>query len=647
MPDKNNHLPSFANGFLLTLRGAYCGTQVRQFHAYLDQQSLNLYEITPEIITRHLGQKRLLPKTARVYKSQLLSYLNFLFLSDEICFDPKLLRSKPKPLPVPEPARPFLNSQRGQYAGTAVRKFHKWLEQHELVLANITAENVKKHLDHRFQSISPSSGSIYRLQLFAYLEFLYGKNEILLDPAILRIKRETNPLPENSQLFLKTKSLPAKSTVRFFHKWLKTKDLELPELTPELINEFHSYRLEKISKISGKNSWYNLLGYLDFLHSKKEICFDPALLRKKPQTIQLPEHARQFIHHHAVVAKTSTVSYYKCSLRRFYKWLSASQLKIDQLSAFHMEEFAIHLQQNGLKAATRNGTLICIRVYFRWLNEHELLNIDADTLIKSETLPKLPHYLPRPFPQDIDFIIQKRLSKSQNAYQWGLLLMRFTGLRVGELINLEFNCLQYSHDNNLFLKVPLGKLNNERLVPIDNTTLAVIKKLQRGRPKTVTLLMENKKGRKTNINYYSKALKEACEGLELHGPAHTHRLRHSYATSMLNGGMSLVGLMKILGHNDHRMTLRYAAITTETVRDEYMVALEKIADRYKEINIDIDDKKHPSDPLKQVMDLIKWLQRSHSTSNPTTEKKISSIIKRLRYMETEFKKLMPVLESPK
>jgi len=78
-----------------------------------------------------------------------------------------------------------------------------------------------------------------------------------------------------------------------------------------------------------------------------------------------------------------------------------------------------------------------------------------------------------------------------------------------------------------------------------------------------------------------------------------------------------------------------------------MVALEKIADRYKEINIDIDDKKHPSDPLKQVMDLIKWLQRSHSTSNPTTEKKISSIIKRLRYMETEFKKLMPVLESPK
>ena len=55
---------------------------------------------------------------------------------------------------------------------------------------------------------------------------------------------------------------------------------------------------------------------------------------------------------------------------------------------------------------------------------------------------------------------------------------------------------------------------------------------------------------------------------------------------MLNGVMSLVGLMKILGHNDHRMTLRYSAITTETVRDEYMSALGKIADRYQGIVAD-------------------------------------------------------------
>jgi hypothetical protein len=55
---------------------------------------------------------------------------------------------------------------------------------------------------------------------------------------------------------------------------------------------------------------------------------------------------------------------------------------------------------------------------------------------------------------------------------------------------------------------------------------------------------------------------------------------------MLNGGMSLVGLMKILGHNDHRMTLRYSTKTTETVRDEYMSALRKIADRYQGIVAD-------------------------------------------------------------
>ncbi len=40
---------------------------------------------------------------------------------------------------------------------------------------------------------------------------------------------------------------------------------------------------------------------------------------------------------------------------------------------------------------------------------------------------------------------------------------------------------------------------------------------------------------------YLQALRDACHSLDTHGPMVTHRLRHTFATSLLNGGMSLVG----------------------------------------------------------------------------------------------------------
>jgi hypothetical protein len=49
----------------------------------------------------------------------------------------------------------------------------------------------------------------------------------------------------------------------------------------------------------------------------------------------------------------------------------------------------------------------------------------------------------------------------------------------------------------------------------------------------------------------------------------------------MNGGMSLLGIMKLLGHRDFRMTLRYTQIVDETVGREYFEALSRIAGRYE------------------------------------------------------------------
>jgi integrase len=57
--------------------------------------------------------------------------------------------------------------------------------------------------------------------------------------------------------------------------------------------------------------------------------------------------------------------------------------------------------------------------------------------------------------------------------------MRRTGLRVAELRRLERDCVREDRQGERFLKVPLGKMNNERLVPLDQATLRAIRSLQR------------------------------------------------------------------------------------------------------------------------------------------------------------------------
>lgn len=611
---------------------------MRQFHEYLLNENIVLSELTEDFLDHFLKQKALQPKTSRVYKSQLLMYLDYLYAKKLISFDPKGLRIKPSPLPVPNAAKAFLQTKKGFRSATTTRKFHRWLDGAGIDLKDLTIENVKDNLEYQLKSCPVVTGNIYKSQLLGYLDYLSGEKRIGFDTKPLRIRPDPSPLPEIAYDFLRGEGSDyCKGTLRAFHNWLRSNGITLKEMNPEMLEEFNKHRLEFVTEKTKHNQWLKLLRYLDFLYGNGVIGFNPTQLREEPTVFQLPEEALSFLSNYGAVIKKSTLNGYLTSLRRFYKCLEMSELTLDELKPIHMERFAKWMLDAALCPSTRYGTFVCLRVYFRWLGDHRILSIDSEELIKPEIFPKMPKYLPRPFPQAADIEMQARLSKSDDMYHQGLLLMRYTGVRLGELIGLEFECLQYSHDNMLYLKVPLGKLNNERLVPIDDKTHEIIKGLKSGRPPSSKHLLETPRGKKTNQVNYSKALKEISTGLDLHGPAQTHRLRHTYATSMLNGGMSLVGLMKLLGHHDHRMTLRYSAITTETVRDEYMDALGKLQNRYKDVSFKTNQ---PKDPRKQINDAIKWVQKNCISDNDEVNKRLGRIILRLQRAETALGMLM-------
>jgi len=75
----------------------------------------------------------------------------------------------------------------------------------------------------------------------------------------------------------------------------------------------------------------------------------------------------------------------------------------------------------------------------------------------------------------------------------------------------------------------------------------------------------------------------------------------------MNGGMSLMGIMKLLGHHDYRMTLRYTSIADETVGREYFEALSRIAERYELLGIQSQPDASAFDPVAALTDIVCWI----------------------------------------
>src|SRR5205823_3474518 len=99
-------------------------------------------------------------------------------------------------------------------------------------------------------------------------------------------------------------------------------------------------------------------------------------------------------------------------------------------------------------------------------------------LIFDRDSPRLPRPLPRYLPPDQDRRLVEALEDSPNRLQAdALLVARATGVRIGELVDLELDCVHEVPGQGAWLKVPLGKLNTERMVPIDEDTVALLDRI--------------------------------------------------------------------------------------------------------------------------------------------------------------------------
>ncbi len=352
----------------------------------------------------------------------------------------------------------------------------------------------------------------------------------------------------------------------------------------------------------------------------------------------LPQEAKEFLDYCDATHKQSTTAGYITNLNRFYSFLRKQYpneknlfSKIDRPL---IQKYCTDLFQVGLQPASRFLALMNLRCYLAWANEMNYIEHDSRDLIQLKDFPKRPVYLPRPIEPNHDKQLINYLKTAKAVTEKGLLILRYTGMRVGELLDLPYNCLHQEDDSSYSIRVPLGKLNNERLVPLTDEALTCIRHMQPDPNRSY--LMTSKNGSRYSYSGMRAAMNRACKRADI--PYYSiHQLRHTLATSLLNGGASLATVMRILGHKKINMTLRYAKVTQSTVRKQYFDAINAYIEDY-DITPYENDKRNPLDVFS---DLIRLLEKKRQESkNPKEDNTKVKLIKRLRRLEDDLRHVL-------
>ena len=147
------------------------------------------------------------------------------------------------------------------------------------------------------------------------------------------------------------------------------------------------------------------------------------------------------------------------------------------------------------------------------------------------------------------------------------------GLRVSECCDLRTSQINLEDG---FANI-IGKGNKERLVPIPSMTLEIMKKyfhnvrsLWLNRPDNHFFI--NRKGKKVYREYVEKMLRNSVISAGIRKNLTPHKLRHSYATHLLEGGANLRAIQELLGHSDISTTEIYTHVESERLKNTYLKA---------------------------------------------------------------------------
>ena len=295
------------------------------------------------------------------------------------------------------------------------------------------------------------------------------------------------------------------------------------------------------------------------LKSSQEIPFIDNFIKHLKEQRALSEH---------------TVQSYRASVVRFVDWLEKNGIKKQGfswklLTNRQARDYAIELQRSR-SARTVHSYIIALRSFFKFIKKK---HPEYENPFQRMHLPKLDKPIPI-------FLTEKQmhsllegpseLLKEKILEPWEVLRDRLMmellyggGFRVSELTGMTYGTLDLE---NGVVRV-VGKGNKERLCPIGPIALACLKEFKKNYAKSTnnnSPVLINKKGNAVSDRFIQLRLKKYLAHAKLPMNITPHKIRHSYATHLLNQRIDLRTLAELLGHASLSTTQIY---TTSVLRN--------------------------------------------------------------------------------
>ncbi len=281
-----------------------------------------------------------------------------------------------------------------------------------------------------------------------------------------------------------------------------------------------------------------------------------------------------------VSSRPGTVEAAALALRQFATHLTRTDpacVSVAMVERRHVESFKVAFAaRSGRRGAVSTQTirhrLGMLRTFFERIIDWDYPDAPRRVPVFAGDIPKADEPLPKFLddPAAAKFMAALAIEPNRRRRLIVELLAR-TGMRVGELGGLRDDAM-YRLGDTYWLRIPIGKLHNDRTVPLHPMLVGLINDYRAWRgPTDSGLLVERDDHQPMDPRTIYRHVTAVGRRAGV-GHVHPHALRHTLATQCINRGMSLEAIAALLGHRSPRMTLVYARISDTTVAEQYFTA---------------------------------------------------------------------------
>jgi integrase len=312
-----------------------------------------------------------------------------------------------------------------------------------------------------------------------------------------------------------------------------------------------------------------------------------------------------------------------------------------QVERVHIESFKLDLAArrtaNGpLKPNTVRAHLSLLKVFLDRIAEWGYDDVPARARVFGTDLPRVPE----PLPKTLDDASAARLmaaarDEPDQLTQLCVEMLARTAMRVSELCDLPADAVS-CRSGAWWLRVPVGKLRNDRYIPLHPRLVELLDVWQQHHPHPERLItagdvlldrhrvarMVRRVGRKAGVE-----------------SVHPHQLRHTLATQAINRGMRLEAVAELLGHRNLKMTMAYARISNRVVADQFQMVSDKVDALYA----DPDDDQETPAMRRLRLEYRRMLGNGWCTRPKELDCQFESICEGCGFFQTDIK-FLPTLQ---